>query len=434
MRNAIDIDEQTRRFEKCGRRLVFEQPFFAALYLQLRKVRVDVDSPIQTMAVDGTSLFWNPAFVAQLNDAGIMCVQAHESMHCALLHFDRMKDRDRQRWNIATDYVINYELTACGFELPKFWHDASGKLCKPVLDDGTLGRLTAEDAYRALPDNPPDDESGEGEGEGPSKPQDSGDGKPGKGNGKPGKGNGKPGNGTPEASGMGDVLPAPGNAAQQEESRVNWQIAVRQAALQAAKHAGHVPGCVKALIAELDAPKVDWRDVLRKFAGESMSHDTTWARPNRRYVASGLYLPTKDRSAISKLGFIFDTSGSLFDPESQRAALSELQGMLDDGLCESIVWAMADTRVAATGECSQGESLEGFETKGGGGTNFNDAMRWAAEQDDCACFVYFTDGYTESWGTNPGKPVLWLGYGPLEGWQRQVAQAPFGESVHIPQA
>jgi predicted metal-dependent peptidase len=165
-----------------------------------------------------------------------------------------------------------------------------------------------------------------------------------------------------------------------------------------------------------------------------MSHDTTWARPNRRYVASGLYLPTKDRSAISKLGFIFDTSGSLFDPESQRAALSELQGMLDDGLCESIVWAMADTRVAATGECSQGESLEGFETKGGGGTNFNDAMRWAAEQDDCACFVYFTDGYTESWGTNPGKPVLWLGYGPLEGWQRQVAQAPFGESVHIPQA
>lgn len=85
--------------------------FFAELAYNLRIIYT---RQVPTAAVDGTNMFINPDFFAPLTEPQIMFIVCHEVMHCALLHFARIKGRDGFRWNIAGDYEINLLLAEDG--------------------------------------------------------------------------------------------------------------------------------------------------------------------------------------------------------------------------------------------------------------------------------------------------------------------------------
>ena len=86
------------RIQKARTALLLDHPFFGSLLFRLGG---RASNSIQTMATDGVSLFYNPAFVETLNAAELAGVLAHEVMHPALQHHTRRGDRDLKRWNIA---------------------------------------------------------------------------------------------------------------------------------------------------------------------------------------------------------------------------------------------------------------------------------------------------------------------------------------------
>src|SRR5206468_2698134 len=73
---------------------------------------------VDTVAVDGRELRYNPWFVTDLQTEELVGVLAHEAMHCALAHMSRRGTRDLVLWNIACDLAINPLLLDAGIKLP----------------------------------------------------------------------------------------------------------------------------------------------------------------------------------------------------------------------------------------------------------------------------------------------------------------------------
>src|SRR5258708_9858026 len=122
------------RIQKARTALLLDHPFYGSLLFRLGG---RPSGSIQTMATDGVSLFYNPEFVETLNAAELAGVLAHEVMHPALQHHTRRADRDRERWNMACDYVINPLLLDAGLTLPKdvlIDHGFRGMSAKRIYD------------------------------------------------------------------------------------------------------------------------------------------------------------------------------------------------------------------------------------------------------------------------------------------------------------
>ena len=133
------------RIQKARTALLLDHPFFGSLLFRLGG---RASGSIQTMATDGVSLFYNPAFVETLNAAELAGVLAHEVMHPALQHHTRRGDRDRKRWNMACDYAINPLLLDAGLTLPK-----------DVLIDHRFRGMSAERIYNLIEEQRDQDSS-----------------------------------------------------------------------------------------------------------------------------------------------------------------------------------------------------------------------------------------------------------------------------------
>src|SRR6201995_1974444 len=124
------------RIQKARTTLLLDHPFFGTLLFRLG---AKPSRMVATMATDGISLFYNPAFVETLNAAELAGVLAHEVMHPALQHHTRRGDRDHARWNMACDYAINPMLLDAGLTLPK-----------DVLIDNRFRGMSAERIYNLI--------------------------------------------------------------------------------------------------------------------------------------------------------------------------------------------------------------------------------------------------------------------------------------------
>lgn len=79
------------------------------------------DETSETACTDGVKIYYNPKFIETLSEEDELFVFAHEVAHIALKHAYRAKQLnikdDLILWNIASDYVVNYELEKCGFHV-----------------------------------------------------------------------------------------------------------------------------------------------------------------------------------------------------------------------------------------------------------------------------------------------------------------------------
>ena len=71
-------------------------------------------------------------------------VLAHEMLHAALRHGDRVGPRDPYLWNVATDYVVNGWLVEMGV----------GEMPDGLLYDPALQGRGAEDVYDGITEEP----------------------------------------------------------------------------------------------------------------------------------------------------------------------------------------------------------------------------------------------------------------------------------------
>ena len=78
-----------------------------------------------------------------------------------------------------------------------------------------------------------------------------------------------------------------------------------------AKAQGKLPGAVEETVRGAHGSTVDWRTLLRRYMTDASKSDYSWSLPNRRFIDSGLYLPSIRSEGIDTIAVIVDTSGSL---------------------------------------------------------------------------------------------------------------------------
>ena len=250
-------------FVKARSRLILDNPFFGTLCLRLKVVEWEQE----TGATDGVHLFYNPKWFEKLTDMERIGFLAHEVLHVVFLHITRRNERDATKWNVACDYAINNYLVAEGFILPK-----------GGLVDAQYNDMTAEAIYSMLPDQD-------------SKLLD------------PGK-----------CGGVMDHPDADGTSGKTSAIEAGLTVAIHQAA-EAAKAQGKLSSNLESVISDITDPKVDWKAVLARFLRSNNKSDFTWVRPNRRFIARGMYLPSLHNPCLEEIVIAVDTSGSISDDE-----------------------------------------------------------------------------------------------------------------------
>lgn len=344
---------------------MFDHPFFYTLLLMMQKEERE-STDIPTMATDGKTLFYNPEFVESLTDAECTGVLAHEALHVALLHIDRMLYRNLEAWNYACDQVVNSHVLKSGLRLP------AG--CVTPLEG-----KTAEELYTENQNSKKKNSGGGGGGwniGGIVLPKDD--------------------NGKPLSK---DEMKAWGDDLKMRVSR----------AYEAAKQAGKMPGDLERLVKAALRHRVPWQAVLQRFMSERTSVWQDWNRPERRWLSQGLILPSDGSVAVGNIIIACDTSGSINSAELSkmcgevmafRDANSEL-GVDEEPVC--VLWC--DTEVHEQFVTC----VEDLQPKGGGGTAADPVFTHIEEnQYHPDAVVYFTDGYIGSYGAPPPYPVLWI--------------------------
>lgn len=375
--------------------LVLDQPFFGALALLLEP-RPDPGAKAG-MWTDGRALGYDPERAAKLSMPELQGLICQHVMRCALGHPWRRSGRDQKRWNTASEQVANTLIREAGMALPE---DA---------DPTDVPGLAVEQVYAAMPEPPPCGGQDQGDGRGSAGGSDGEQG---------GEGNGED-DADVDAPGCGEVRDADaGDPAQEQE----WQVATFAAA-QAAKAQGKLPASLDRLVAEMRRPKVDWRAALRRFVQMTARQDYSWRMPNRRYLASGLYLPDLRSETMPPLVVAVDTSGSIGQAELDAFA-AELASVMDECQPERLVVIYCDALVHRVDEYERGEAIT-LSPRGGGGTDFHPVFARIADDGlDPACLIYLTDTHGTFPDCEPEYPVLWVS-------TERDRVAPWGETLYL---
>lgn len=384
--NAKRVVSQARTQLVLGRSASWH--FMAAIALRLE---MQCSWQIPTAATDGRRILYNPSFFAGMSRDEAVAVIAHEVLHVAFKHPSRMGDRNPSKANVAMDLAINSILDAEGFKLP-----ACGLMPgKPPFKNVPADK-SWEWYYDMLPE-PPKDGGGKGD----------------------------------DPGGMGGVQrPGDGSEAAraQAEAEANEMIA---GAVATAKGRGQIPGSLGRLVEEALTPKVDWKEVLREFVSRSVRSSTpsdySWARPNRRFVAAGLYLPGAVSHALGDVVAVVDTSGSIGPKQLSRFA-AELSGIIESHPGTNLTIIYHDHAVQHVQHwSSQDGPLDhaSLEAKGGGGTSHVPPFKYIEEScERPTCVVCLTDLMSE-FPPAPAYPVLWAAVGA------GGAKGPFGITVEV---
>ena len=181
---------------------------------------------------------------------------------------------------------------------------------------------------------------------------------------------------------------------------------------------------------ELLKPKVDWREVLREFVQTTCAGNdySTWKKPNRRYMGTGIYMPSGISEQVECIAEHNDMSGSIGKRE-QQIMISELVGICEAVKPDELHVSYWDTKVCGYEEYTNDE-LHTVATKtnpvGGGGTNVCCVPEYmSANGIKPQASIVFTDGYLHNgWGTWD-HPVLWVII------DNKRANPPFGSVIHV---
>lgn len=369
----FNMSAVTDKIARAKTALILDHPFFACILLSLP---LDVDAGLNppTMATNGKRILVHPQFVLDSSNEEVQFGLCHETMHVVFKHMFRRGERDPFKYNLACDYVINGGLVA----------DKIGKMPEGCLHDDDLvkrGHGTSEGVYELLPDMPNGGACWDMMGE---------DGT----------------DGTDAATGL-------------AESDIDVMVAQAAAA---AKMQGKMSGTLERLVMGALKPKVDWRNVLRSFVTEKVKLWYSFARPKRRFLGDGLYLPSLTGEGMGEIVVAVDVSGSISDKELSEF-IAEVQGIKEDTNPTRVHVVYFHHTIDHHDIFEQDDELFVSKT-GSGGTAFSPIFRYVEEQDiPATCCVVLTDLCCNDFGDPPPYPVLWVSNMP--------GSAPWGQVIDM---
>lgn len=334
----------------------------------------EFDETVPTAATDGKGCFYNTDFFMKLTPEERMGLVLHETMHPAMLHFERQGTRDGGQWNIAGDYSINDFILGAGFKLPDgalYDKKYTGWTVEKIFNDVVQNKMKMPEQLKDM--RPPD--------------------------------------------------PGPGNKQAQDELKAHWDDILIQAA-QVSKMRGDkpgaIPGAVQMYIDSLLNPEVPWHRVLASFMTRMLKTDYTFRKPNRRYRPRFI-LPSQFSEAVCDITVAVDTSGSV-RPDQFHHFVSETAAIIKNMRPQNLHFMCFDTSVKTVDTLKDLRDLHKVKFTGRGGTKIDPVMEYAKKEKPSVMIV-FTDGHYTPPKVNPKVPVLWVVN------DNQTFKAPFGKHI-----
>ena len=356
--------------------------------------KVKVSDAVPTAATDGWDVIYNPKFVEEHmpTDPELRFLVLHEATHKAYRHmvtWRALHEENAMLANVAADYFVNLHLqdTDAGegfIKMPKLGVQPEPKY------RGWSVQMIYQDLKQQM-----QDEAQPNAGEGMDEHD-------------------------------WDGNEANGDPAKEQEQANEIQRAIRQGEILRKKLAGKGAGGADGVFGDLLAPKVDWRKLLREFVTEYCAgrDESSWRRPNRRYLSQDIYMPSMVGTTMRELAVIFDTSGSVFGGDEMTRFVSELASIIEHVKPTKTHVLYVDTAVAGHQVFEDGQfAVQDVKVKGGGGTDLPVGYAYLRDNNiKPEAMIVLTDGYTP-FGEQPEYPVLWA--------MTSDVQAPYGLTVRI---
>ncbi len=379
-----------QKFEEAISVLLLTQPFFGTLLMKMEHVEdCTLDPP--TACVNRRQLRYHPDFFESLTVDEAVFVVAHEVMHQAWQHLDRLhyylragvgpdgKPLDAKLYNKAMDYPINHALVVSKVGAPP--DSKKFQIClDPVNYPETM---TPEEVYCLLRKAPKNQNKGQ------------------------------------------QALDQHDADAHADDADAITPADILQAAQQHKMIRGEYPAGIERLLGIVKKPEVSpWRR-LRNFVTTNMpGHDTTtWRKLQRRQIVRGIGMPGRVSQGAGRIGIVGDTSGSISKDMLDLFA-GHMASIMADANPVDIMIYWTDAKVQRVDRARTPSELRQLMSKsvpGGGGTDMPEGVR-AAEKDKCNAIVVLTDGYTPFC---PSKvPLLWA-------ITDHTIQSPHGITIHI---
>jgi predicted metal-dependent peptidase len=340
------------------------------------------DPTIPTACTNGRDEFYSREFVKQLNDAELRFLVLHEMYHKLFqhLHIWRwMYDENPDLANRANDYVINQkiidEFTKEGFAT------MTGVLLGGCYDERFRGMNSAQ-VYKLLRD--------EQDGDSPGKGSDS----------------------LPNGQEPFDIHDWDGAQEMDAEEKRELAREIDEAVRQGALVAGKMGSGGDRDLEDLLQPQIDWREALREFIQDTCagSDYSTYRKPNRRYLSSGIYMPSGVTEQVGELIVAIDTSGSIGSRELS-VFLSEIKEICDTVHPDGIRLLYWDTQICRDEKYNTDELdqlVTSTKPAGGGGTDVTCVTDYIRDHNiNAQAAIVLTDGHLYGGWGQWTMPVLW---------------------------
>lgn len=355
-----------------------DSAFFTHVAFSLR--HEFTDKPI-TARTEGTRIEYGIKFFMSLNPDEKIFLLLHETMHCAYMHHFRGISKVHKVYRIAADHVINLQLIAAGFKMPKGGHA-----------DPRFKGMSTEEVYEILLQEHKDS------------PQSS--------------------SGTDSEGVFGDDLeegtePTEG----QEDVQKEIEDIVISAAMKAAMgdKPGTVPGEIQLFLNGLLNPTLPWTTLLRRYMNKFAKNNYSFARPNKRYVPD-FYMPSIQGKKLMDFAAFTDISGSVSDNEFHQQ-MSEVASIMKNFKPTKLLFGQFDTRIVSIDQIKSMADMAKIHFTGRGGTDVTPVLQWAIENKPQLLMI-FSDGDFHFPNLTYKGDVLWLIF------NNPKFTAPFGRVIH----
>ncbi len=373
---------------------IMGSPKYVALagVLMIGERAITDDPDVPTACTNGRDEWYGREFVSKLNDAELRFLVLHEVYHKLFRHLTTWKHlylQDAYLANVACDYVINLKIVDDNSQ--DGFATMTGELVGGCYDRKYVGMDTAQ-VYNLL----------RGQQRGCSSTT-------GKQNTAVGQNGSEP---LPNGQEPFDAHDWEGAQEMTADEQRDLAREIDEAVRQGALVAGKMGSGGDRSLEELLEPQVDWREVLREFVQTTCtgSDYSTYRRPNRRYLSSGIYMPSGVSEQVGELVVAIDTSGSIGQDEI-TAFLSEVKGICDTVHPDKVRLLYWDTEICRdeTYDTHELDTLvQSTKPKGGGGTDVECVTEYIREEsiNAQACIVITDGALYGGWGQWT-MPVLW---------------------------
>ncbi len=400
--SAEEIEEIARsRMESARVDILLDHPYFAAALLAIPMRGTSDEALKHAVVTDGARIAYRHDLVAALGRPQVRMLIMHALAHVLLRHPERGGSRNWEAWTTACDIAVDLLFESLGLLRQRDIAHLSG-----------FQSLSAEAIYEKLasggapgPGSPPRPPHGDGM----QRPPDD-------------EGDGDEASPPPERESEGDAFER-AMTGTERPTRAHLEGVRRDFARDIEKVSGGSASGSQAgnASSEIDAAQreqVRWQQVLARFMRDTIDHEWSFARPNRKHIWRGIYLPGPMEITGGRFVVAIDTSGSMSDSDL-ALALCEIDAIRRTCACELTVLQF-DAAIHATAEFSRWNdedekvgSTKVMRVFGRGGTDLRLPFSWAEEERrkgrSISAMIVCTDGYGPLPQEEPrGLPVLFL--------------------------